>query len=85
VPRDWDISETLSLDYSGTLMSPPRGILISWQQDDDHGEAYMAADIRQSSGRADQREVYFNHQDKLILYSFMLKRLHSISYILYYL
>jgi hypothetical protein len=48
-------------------MSPPRGILLSWQQDDDHSEAHMAADISQSSGRADQREVYFNHQDELIL------------------
>jgi hypothetical protein len=63
-------------------MSPQRGILLSWQQNDDQGEAYMAADISQSSGKADQRELYFNHQDVLILYKFMLKTLHSIYYIL---
>jgi hypothetical protein len=39
--------------------------MLSWQQDDDHGEAKKAADIRESSSRADKREVYFNQQDVL--------------------
>lgn len=55
--KDREIIETLSLDYSGTPMSPPRGILLSWQQDNNHSEARMVAEIIESSGRA-EREKY---------------------------
>ena len=61
-------------------MSPPRGILLSLKQDDDHVEPLMAADIRQSTGRAD-REKYISITGMFYPLHIYVEKLHSIYYI----